>query len=76
MRMTMSETDASGRKDYEPHPSHTMTKWRNTIVTLLETSRFGSIRECTACGAEHAKTAAGEAHHDELDATCVGERND
>lgn len=54
----------------EPHPSHEMTEWRGAIVTLISTSRFGSIRECKNCGAEHAKTAAGEAMHDELKVAC------
>ena len=55
----------------EIHPSHDMTEWRSTIVTLVETSRFGSIRECKNCGAEHAKTAAGEGMHDELLEPCL-----
>lgn len=55
---------------YEPHPSHDMGPWEGTIVTLIATSRFGSIRKCQNCEAEHAKTAAGEAHHPELDQPC------
>lgn len=58
-------------KNFNPHPSHKMTKWRGTIVTLLETSRFGELRECKNCGAEHARTAAGEANHPGLESVCV-----
>lgn len=55
----------------EVHPSHDMTEWRSTIVTLIETPRFGTIRECKNCCAEHAKTAAGEGMHDELLEPCL-----
>ena len=55
----------------EVHPSHVMTEWKSSIVTLIETSRFGTIRECVNCGAEHAKTAAGEGMHDELKVPCL-----
>lgn len=55
----------------EIHKSHKMTKWRDTIVTLIATSRFGRIRNCVYCNAEHAKTAAGEAMHDELKVKCL-----
>lgn len=54
----------------EPHPSHKMTEWESTIVTLISTSRFGEIRECENCGGEHARTVAGEAMHDELKYPC------
>lgn len=53
-----------------PHPSHDMTDWASTIVTITSTARFGSLRECKNCGAEHAKTVAGEAMHDELYEPC------
>ncbi len=59
---------AFGKK--EVHSSHDMTEWRSSIVTLIETPRFGTIRECKNCGAEHAKTAAGEDMHDELLEPC------
>jgi len=57
-------------EEYKPHPSHRMTPWRETIVTLVATSRFGDIRKCKLCEAEHARTVAGEAHHPELDVPC------
>lgn len=53
------------------HPSHKMTEFRDTIVTITCTPRFGSIRECEYCGAEHAKTVAGQAMHDELHTQCL-----
>lgn len=53
-----------------PHESHDMTEWESTIVTIISTPRFGSIRECRHCGAEQAKTVAGEAMHDELRLAC------
>lgn len=59
-------------KEFAPHPSHIMSEWKGTIVTLVETSRFGDIRTCTACGAEHARTAAGTAAHEELTEPCNG----
>jgi hypothetical protein len=57
-------------KDFEPHASHKMSEWENTIVTLVETARFGSIRKCINCGAEHARTVAGQAAHEELSKPC------
>ena len=65
----MSEFD----QEFVPHPSHDMEPWRSTIVTLIATSRFGSIRACRNCEAEHAKTVAGEAHHGELESPCLCE---
>jgi len=56
----------------EIHPSHEMTEFESTIVTIISTPRFGSLRECKHCGAEHAKTVAGEGHHDELFERCTG----
>ncbi len=58
------------RPEYHPHPSHKMTPWKDTIVTLVSTSRFGQFRMCELCEAEEAKTAAGQAHHPELDQPC------
>ncbi len=58
-------------KTWQPHPTHKMGEWRNTIITLIVTSRFGSIRKCEYCKAEHAKTVAGERHHQELDSPCL-----
>lgn len=55
----------------EPHPSHKMSKWRSTTVTIISTSRFGEIRQCENCDAEHAITVAGEAMHDELYYPCA-----
>lgn len=55
----------------EVHPSHDMTDWESSIVTLNSTSRFGTIRECKHCCAEHVKTAAGEGMHDELLEPCL-----
>lgn len=58
----------------EIHESHEMSEWESTILTLADTPRFGSIRECKNCGAEHAKTVAGEAHHDELFEPCWNDK--
>ncbi len=60
-------------RDLQPHPSHEMTEWESSIVTLIATPRFGRIRHCRKCNAEHVKTVAGEAMHDELYAPCTGE---
>lgn len=56
---------------YTPHPSHDMTDWESTIVTLVSTSRFGEIRRCKNCDAEHAITVAGEGIHPELLVPCT-----
>lgn len=55
---------------FQPHPSHDMTDWESDIVTLVSTPRFGRIRQCRKCEAEQAETAAGAAHHDELERPC------
>lgn len=52
------------------HPSHKMTAWRSTIVTLISTSRFGEIRNCKKCGGEQARTVAGSGTHPELLVKC------
>jgi hypothetical protein len=54
----------------EIHESHDMTPWKSTIVTLISTPRFGSIRSCRKCGAEHAKTVCGEDCHSQLITKC------
>ena len=54
----------------EIHESHDMTEWTASIVTLIATPRFGTVRECKNCGAEHARTAAGQGIHDELKVPC------
>jgi hypothetical protein len=58
----------------EVHPSHKMTRWESTIVTLVSTSRFGQIRKCKKCGGEQAATSAGSATHDELKVKCWAEK--
>jgi hypothetical protein len=63
--------DIQCSKDWVPHPTHEMTEWESAIVTLLETSRFGSIRECKNCGAEEAQTSAGHRAHTELAYRCL-----
>jgi len=60
-------------KDWQPHPSHEMTDWRSVTVTISETSRFGRIRKCAKCEAEHAETVCGQAAHEELDEPCAEE---
>lgn len=56
------------------HPSHKMTRWESSIVTLLETSRFGIIRRCKKCDGEQAMTAAGRGTHPELSHECAFSR--
>lgn len=34
------------------HPSHEMTEWESTTVTIVATPRMGQIRECENCGYE------------------------
>lgn len=52
-------------------PSHNMSEWEETIVTLTSTSRFGSIRRCLDCEGEHAKTVCGEVCDESLKNRCV-----
>jgi hypothetical protein len=47
-----------------------MGEWESSIVSISGTPRFGSIRKCKNCGAEHAKTVCGEAIHEELEMRC------
>ncbi len=54
-----------------PHVSHSMTEWESSIVTLAEAARFGRMRYCRHCRAEHAYTARGEAMRDELYRACL-----
>ena len=55
------------------HPSHDMTEWRETIVVLLSTARFGQIRECKKCEGQQAKTVAGERLNEALKTSCQGD---
>lgn len=57
-------------RDWKPHPSHRMKPWRSTVVTIIETPRFGLHCACTECGGEAAETVAGADHHPELDRVC------
>lgn len=54
------------------HPSHKMTKWKDSIVTIISTSRFGIIRKCINCEAEQVITCSDHHTHDELRIKCFG----
>ena len=54
------------------HPTHKMSEWKSTIVTLVATPRFGKLRKCEYCEAEEAKTVSGHEMHDELKYKCYG----
>lgn len=54
------------------HESHDMTEWEPSVVTIIETPRFGRIRQCKHCGGEQAETASGKGTHDELLKQCTG----
>lgn len=56
----------------EIHKTHNMTRWRQTIVTLACTPRFGKIRMCRKCEHEQAVTVGGTGTHNELSAKCRG----
>lgn len=60
----------------QPHPSHRLSGWERTIVTLSGTSRHGRVRSCVRCDAEEAETVAGRAIHDELVRPCYYETKD
>lgn len=54
-----------------PHPSHDMTEWASTIVSLTGgTPRLGRLRMCKSCEGEHAITGTGEAMQAVLDRKC------
>lgn len=54
-----------------PHPSHNMTEWASTVVSLTGgTPRLGRLRMCKSCEGEHAITGTGEAMQDVLDRKC------
>lgn len=54
------------------HDSHVMSEWESTVVTLISTPRFGRVRHCIHCNAEHAETVAGSVMHEELKVKCEG----
>jgi hypothetical protein len=56
--------------NWQPHPTHVMTDWKSTIVTIIATARFGELRMCKNCEAEEARTVSGHACHDELKEPC------
>lgn len=52
------------------HPSHKMTEWQSTIVTILSTPRFGRVRECEYCGAGEAESVCGHVMDGDLKRPC------
>lgn len=54
------------------HPSHRMTPWESTIITITCTPRFGRIRECRRCGIEQAETVTGRHTNGPLTEKCEG----
>ncbi len=54
-----------------PHASHAMTDWELSVVTVADTTRFGRIRHCKRCSADHAYTARSETMRDELYRACL-----
>lgn len=59
-------------KKFQPHETHAMTEWHSTIVTLINTPRFGKWRKCKKCGAEEAKSVCGHKWHGALEKKCNG----
>ena len=54
------------------HRSHKMTPWRDSIITIISTPRFGEVRTCKKCGGEQAKTVTGTHTMPELRLPCSG----
>lgn len=52
--------DIDWKKDFIPHPSHNMTRYRSTIRTPSSTPRFYSVSNCKNCELETGKSVAGE----------------
>lgn len=46
-------------KEYRPHPSHKMSRWKITILAPCGTPRFYNVRRCTKCKKEERNHAAG-----------------
>lgn len=51
------------RKEFMPHPTHSMSKWRSEMLAPCGTPRFYSVRNCTNCGKEEWKHSAGHFLH-------------
>lgn len=66
----MPKSESFIKKEREIHPSHTMSEWRSTIISMPNSDRFGQIRVCEACEAEQAKTVTGTFTHKELWSAC------
>jgi hypothetical protein len=60
-------------KDHKlnPHSSHDMTDWESSVITLFDAPRFGRMRRCKRCRAEHAYSVRGEAMRGELYRACL-----
>jgi hypothetical protein len=56
---------------FKPHPSHKMTEWESTVVTLIDTPRFGKLRRCEYCKAEEAESVSGHRAHLGLAEPCA-----
>lgn len=62
------------KPDWQPHPSHKMGAWRETIVAAHEgaTPRFGTLRACEECDGEECLGGGAGFHaaHEELSKPC------
>lgn len=72
----MIDQDNFVANDWQPHPSHNMTEWRSTIISMASNDRFASIRKCANCEAEEAIPGQSHIRHVELDTPCVVMPND
>lgn len=59
------------RKIRKPHPSHKMSEWRSEIRCPGATERFYSVRDCSECGMEEMRHAAGH-FMEKLQMQCQG----
>lgn len=49
----------------EPHASHRMGEWEQTIAACASNDRFGRVRLCEVCGGRDVKAGgAGSRYHD------------
>jgi len=50
--MFLDERLSNVKYEQEPHPTHKMSEWEQTICQLSNNDRFGRARQCLKCDGE------------------------
>lgn len=58
------------KRDFVPHPSHTMMEYKMTVRTPASTPRFYDVRSCKNCELEMGISVAGEYYEIGLESQC------